>query len=186
MKRLITLTLIVANLIVQSQTIDMVLMGDSQAKARKIVKEMADTDSDFKFEEYSGWYDGINENVKQYSIWGDGILFKSVFVVDGKVTFHVVLSSEPPANTSQARLDEIKNQLRSKDGHSDIVYLRNDTYKVLINNQFYCYRKHLVFYGANRNKIQTYIIDATNFDALQRYTELWVSMAKDKIQYRYL
>ncbi len=172
-------------MIVQSQTIDMVLIGDNQAKAREIVKEMADLDSDFKFEEYSGWYDGIDDFVNQYSIWGDGMLFKNVFVVNGKVTLHVVLSSEPPTNTSQARLDEIKNLLRSKDGPPDIIYLRNDTYKVLVDDQFYCYRKHLVFYGANETKIQTYIIDAANFDALQRYTELWVSMTKDKLQYRY-
>jgi len=57
---------------------------------------------------------------------------------------------------------------------------------VQINNKFYCYRKHLIFYADNTNKIQTYIIDAADFDALQRYTKIWVSVAKGKLQYRYL
>jgi hypothetical protein len=185
MKGLITLTFIVANLIVQSQTIDMVLIGDNQAKAKKIVKEMADLDSYFEFEEYIGWYDGINDFVNQYSIWGDDMLFKHVFVVNGKVAMIVTFSSEPPANTSQAKLDDIKKKLRSKDCPSDLMYLRDDTYKVMIDNKFYCYRKHLVIYMFNKKEIQPYIIDAVNFDALQRYTDIWESMIKNDLRYRY-
>jgi len=112
-KRLITLSFIISSLLVHSHTTEMVLIGDSQEKAKIIVKEMADIDTDFKYEEYSGWYDGINDYVTQYSIWSpDGMLFKNVFAVDGNVVLHVVLSSEPPENTTQSRLDEIKNLLR--------------------------------------------------------------------------
>lgn len=186
-KRLITLSFVIISLLVHSQTTEMVLIGDSQEKAKITVKEMADIDTDFKYEEYSGWYDGINDYVTQYSIWSpDGMLFKNVFAVDGNVVLHVVLSSEPPENTTQSRLDEIKNLLRGENAPPDITYLRNDTYEVKINNEFYCYRKHLIFYANNKSKIQTYIIDASNFDALQRYTRIWTSMAKDKLQYRYL
>ena len=188
MKILLTLTIILSNLLVQSQNNEMILIGDSQVKAKKIVKEMASQNSNFKFKEYNGWYGGINEYVQQYSIWApDGLLLKSVFVVKGKVILNVVLSSEPPANTTQSRLDEIKNLLRGKNAPPDIVYLRNDTYKVMIGSKFYCYRKTLILFSYNNaDRIQTYIIDAANFDALQRYTMIWINMAKNKMRYRFL
>ena len=186
MKTIITLVLVAASLLARAQTIEMLLIGDSKSKASRIVKEMASIDSDFIFEEYNGWYDGINDYVNQYTIWGGGMLLKTVFVIEGKVSMQVTFSSEPPANTSQKRLDEIQKLLRSKNGPPDITYLSDNTYKVFINNEFYCYRKHLIFYSPEKPGIQPYIIDADNFDALQRHTALWVSLIKDNLRYRYL
>lgn len=186
MKSLLTLSIILAGLFAQTQTMEMILIGDSKEKARKIVKEMSNMDPDFKFEEYNGWYEGIDDYVNQYSIWGtDSSLLKSVFVVGGKVILHAVLSSEPPANTTHAELDKIQKRLRSKAAMPDIEYMQKDTYKILMNNKFYSYRKHLVFYMPNKAKIQTYIIEASDFDQLQRYTNQWTTMAQNKLHFRY-
>ncbi len=82
MNKYLPLILVLTSLIVQSQTIEMVLIGNPE-KAKNVLTEVADLDASFIFEEYCGWYDGIDDYVTQFSIWGvDGMLLKSVFLIE--------------------------------------------------------------------------------------------------------
>jgi len=174
-------------MIVQSQTSESIFIGDNDSNAKRIVNRIANQDIDFKYEEYKGWYEGIDEYVNQYAIWGsDGMLFMNVLTVEGKVVFIMSLSPEPSPHTSQKELDQIKSLLRGENSPSDIVYLRNNTYKVLINKRFYSYRKHFILFSSDGDKIVTYIMDASNFEALQRYSKIWETNKINKLEFRYL
>jgi hypothetical protein len=171
----------------QSQTSEVILIGDSNIKAKKHIKNLANLDIDFAYEEYYGWYDGIDDIVNQNALWSsDNMLFMNVFSVDDKVVLIMALSSLPDANSTQAELDQMKKMLRGKDSPTDIIYLRNDTYKVLMNDKFYCYRKHLILFRPNGDRIISYIFDAYNFDALQRFCKLFTNDPKQRLQIRFL
>ena len=186
MKRSILLLIILFSVFTShSQTAETILIGDSQDKARRLAKQFAAQDPELEYEEYNGWYGGINDNVNQYAVWGDGLLLFNVLAVDGKVVYIMAIMSDPSPTASQSELDQIKNFLRGKDAPPDHIYLQDNTYKKLMNGKFYSYCKYLVIYG-DTDRIMPYIFDAYDFDALQRISKVFETEVLKKMKVRYL
>lgn len=177
------------SLTVFCQSQETILLGDSRKKAKEIALNISNLDSDFKFEEYKGQYEGFDEDVVQYMIWADDMLFLNVLTVNDKVVFIMTLTPDPMFQGSKSQLDKLKEALRSNNAGEDHKFFRDNTYKKFINGKFYSYGKYLVLYGPKSNPAKEnipYTFDSLDFNALQEITRLFVKVSENKLNSIYL
>lgn len=161
-------------MLMQAQSPELILIGDSHEKAKRLIKEFAEQDTELKYEEYSGWYDGVDTIIDQYSVWSeDDILLINVLVANDKVVYTMAMMPEPNFETPQEEIDHIRISLRGEYAPPGHKYIGNNIYKKddgVIPASFCTY---ILLSGSNGN-IMSYVMEAVYFDVLYELQSIFV------------